>query len=149
MKLEDLTQEQLDAMVSEKETMQAALDRYKTENKKFRDQRDEYKTAAESNEANKTLRERALKAEAKLKVAGLGVKDPDRIVKYLSLDGVDFEEDGSVKGLDDAINGVKGDFPELFDPRRRVGGQVDAAADNPARIEKSTTDVQLEKLFRR
>lgn len=149
MKLDELTQEQLDTLLSEKDTMQKALDRYKDENKKFREQRDEYKTAAEGNEANKKLRDRALKAEAKLKVAGLGVKDPDRIVKYLSLDGLEFEEDGSVKGLDDAINGVKGDFPELFDPKRRVGGQVDAAADNPVRVEKSATDMQLEKLFRR
>lgn len=141
-KIEEMTQEDVDKM-------QNRLDESKAEAKKFREQRDEYKAAADKNEVNATLRERALKAEAKLAVASLGVKDPDRIVKYLSLDGLDFDEEGKVTGLDTSIESVKSDFPELFDAKRRVGGQVDAAADNPVKAEKSITEMQVDRLFAR
>lgn len=147
MKLEELTQETLDSLIAEKDKMTDALDRYKKENEKFRVQRDEYKAAAESGEANEKFKSAALTAEAKLRLANNGIKDPDRILKYLSFDGVDFGEDGTIAGLDEKIETVKGDFPELFDSKRRVGGRVDAAANNPVRVEKSVTDMQLDKLF--
>lgn len=139
-KLEEMTQEDVDKM-------QNRLDESKAEAKKFREQRDEFKAAAENNEVNSTFKERALKAEAKLKVAALGIKDPDRVVKYLKLDEVDFAEDGSITGLDESINTVKSDFPELFDARKRVGGKVDAAANTDVKVEKTVTDMQLDRLF--
>lgn len=141
-KIEEMTQEDVDKM-------QNRLDESKAEAKKFREQRDEFKAAAENNETNSKLKERALRAEAKLKVAALGVKDPDRIVKYLSLDGLEFDDEGNVTGLDDSINTVKGDFPELFDPKRRVAGQVDSAVNSPVKAEKSVTEMQVDKLFTR
>lgn len=138
----EMTQEDVD-------NMQKALDDFKKENEKFRKQRDEYKAAVESNEVNSTLKERALKAEAKLKLADSGIKDPDRIVKYLKFDGVDFDDEGNLTGLDDSINTVKTDFPELFDARRRVAGKADAAATGDVKVEKSTTDMQVDRLFSR
>lgn len=141
-KIEEMTQEDVDKM-------QNRLDESKAEAKKFREQRDEFKAAAENNETNSKLKERALRAEAKLKVAALGVKDPDRIVKYLSLDGLEFDDEGNVTGLDDSISTVKGDFPELFDPKRRVAGQVDSAVNSPVKAEKSVTEMQVDKLFTR
>lgn len=141
-KLEEMTQEDVD-------NMQKALDDFKKENQKFREQRDEWKGKAENSEVNTTLKERALKAEAKLKLADSGIKDPDRIVKYLKMDGVDFDEEGNLTGLDDSIESVKTDFPELFDAKRRVGGRVDAAANNPVKTEKSTTEMQVDRLFKK
>lgn len=139
-KLEEMTQDDVD-------NMQKALDDFKKENQKFREQRDEWKTKAENSEVNTTLKERVLKAEAKLRLADSGIKDPDRIIKYLKFDGVDFDEEGNLTGLDDSIETVKGDFPELFDPKRRVGGRVDAAADSPVKTEKSITELQVDRLF--
>jgi hypothetical protein len=139
-KLEEMTQEDVDRM-------QSALDDFKKENQKFREQRDEFKKAAEGNEVNAKLKERALRAEAKLKVSELGVKDPERIVKYLKLDTVDFDEEDNVTGLDDSIESVKADFPELFDAKRRVGGKIDAAAANPVKAQKSVTEAQVDRLF--
>lgn len=139
-KIEDMTQEDVDKM-------QNRLDESKAEAKKFREQRDEARVALDNSEVNSTLKDRALKAEAKLKLNALGIKDPDRVVKYLKFEGVEFAEDGTITGLDDSINTVKSDFPELFDARKRVGGKVDAAADNPVVVPKSSTDVQLDNLF--
>lgn len=139
-KIEDMTQEDVDKM-------QNRLDESKTEAKKFREQRDEARAALDSNEVNSTLKERALKAEAKLKVATLGIKDPDRVVKYLDFTSVDFAEDGTLTGLDESIETVKGDFPELFDPKRRVAGKADAAADTEVKVEKDPHAQAIDKVF--
>lgn len=129
--------------------MESALDRYKKENQKFRTERDEYKAQAEAGEANEKFKLSAITAEAKLQLNKLGVKDPDRIVKYLSFDGVEFGEDGALVGLDNSLEAVKTDFPELFDVKRRVGGKIDAAADNPANMAKSASQLQAEALLHR
>lgn len=140
--IDELTQEDIDKM-------EAALERYKKENQKFRTERDEYKAQAEAGEVNEKFKARALQAEAKLRLNAQGVKDPDRIVKYLKFDGVDFDEADGFKGLDESIETVKTDFPELFDAKRRVGGKVDAAATGDVRTEKSVTDMQVDSLFKR
>lgn len=139
-KIEDLTQEDVDKM-------EGALDRYKKENQRFRTERDEYKAAAEAGEVNERFKSKALQAEAKVKLNALGIKDPDRIVKYLSWDGVDFDDKDGIVGLDKSIETVKTDFPELFDTKRRVGGRIDAAADNPANMPKSVSQLQAESIL--
>lgn len=138
--IEDLTQDDIDKM-------EKALDRYKKENQKFREERDDYKAQAEAGEVNEKFKNAALTAEAKLRLSSLGIKDPDRILKYVAFDGVEWGEDGKLAGLDEKIDTVKNDFPELFDVKRRVGGQVDAAADNPVHAQKSVTEMQVDRLF--
>lgn len=115
------------------ETMQAALDRYKKENKKFRDERDALQAQIEEGVATddtlNAYKERAAKAEAKVTLQSeYGIKDVDRIVKRLDLASVKFGEDGSLEGLSDQIKELKKDFPEVFDSKRRVGGAADASA---------------------
>lgn len=138
--IEDMTQEDIDRM-------EAALERYKTENKKFREQRDEFKAQAEAGEANEAFKNRALAAEAKLRLNGLGVKDTDRLTKYIDYSKVSFGENDEIIGLDEQIEGLKGDFAEVFDPKRRVGGKADAAASTPPATPKTTTEMQLANLF--
>lgn len=145
MKLDELTQESLDAFIAEKEKMNEALERYKKENKKFREERDEYKAAAEAGEVNEKFKSAALTAEAKLRLSSEGIKDPDRILKYLSFDGVEFGEDGKLSGLDEKINTVKSDFPELFDNKRRVGGKIDAAASSPVKPENDPLKTAVDR----
>lgn len=145
-KIEDLTQENIDRM-------EKALDDYKAENKKFREQRDEYKAAAESSAdndgINQKFKTRTLQAEAKLRLSALGIKEPDRIVKYLDFEGVDFDDQDNLKGLDERIDVVKADFPELFDVKRRVGGRADAAANTATKVEKSASQLQADRALGR
>lgn len=141
--LEELTQEDVDKM-------SAALDKFKRENEKFRTQRDEYKAASESNEVNAKLRDRALKAEAKAKLNSLGVKDAERLAKYIDYSKVGIDEEDNVVGLDEQIESLKGDFAEVFDPKRRVGGLADAGERTPVDAgAKSVTEMQLDALFNR
>ena len=76
---------------------------------------------ASGDDAVAKWRDRALKAEAKANLEGQGLKNPDRILKYLNLEGVDFDDEGNLAGLGDKVNEVKTDFPELFDVKRRAG----------------------------
>jgi hypothetical protein len=142
-KIEDMTQEDVDRM-------QKALDDFKVENQKFRTQRDEYKAMADSNEANKALRERVLKAEATAKLNATGVKDADRFAKYIDFSKVEIGEDDAITGLDDQIEGIKTDFADIFDPKKRVGGMADAGDKKPAVTKPADpTSLQLDALLGR
>lgn len=68
-------------------------------------------------------KQRAIKQAAKSHLEGTGIKDAERILKYVSLDGVDFDENDALTGFDDKVSEVKNDFPELFDAKRRAGRQ--------------------------
>lgn len=135
------------------EKMRAALERYKTENKKFREQRDEYKAQVDKGVANdETLskfKARTLRAEAKLRLQSQGIKDTDRLTKYLDFDGVSINDNDEIEGLDEKIESLKGDFPELFDPKRRVGGQIDSAERPEPTGAKSATELQAARLLRK
>lgn len=76
-----------------------------------------------SDEAVAKWRDRAIKAAVKNAVEGEGIKGADRILKYLNLEGVDFDENEKLTGLDEKLTEVKTDFPELFDAKRRAGSQ--------------------------
>lgn len=53
-----------------------------------------------------------------------------KITKLIDLDSLDIDEDGNVTGLDEQIESVKTEFPELFETKRSAP-KVDAA-DKPA-----------------
>ena len=81
-------------------------------------------------------------------LAEQGIKNPERIAKYLKKDDISFDDDGALTGFDERLDEVKADFPELFDTKRRAGRQnVDIHADNPANVKKSTTESQVDALF--
>jgi len=78
-------------------------------------------------EARAESDERTKKAEARGALRGAGV-DGDRVAKavgLLDLSELDVDDDGNVDGLDDAIDELKREWPELFpgkgEKRRRPG----------------------------
>lgn len=152
---EEITEETFEGTLEEQVSkMQAALDRYKKENQKFREQRDGFKAELDKGVSNdETLskfRARTLKAEAKLRLNALGIKETDRLTKYLDFDGVDINENDEIEGLDEKIELLKGDFPELFDPKKRVGGSADAnSGQNVPKKAISATELQAQKLLKR
>ncbi len=75
------------------------------------------------------FRARALKAETKLALQAQGIKDVDRLMPYIGTDGLDFDADGKVTGLDDRLTSLRKDLPEVFDPKVRAGGKADIFAD--------------------
>lgn len=114
----------------------------------LKDAKAEIKQLKKETESNdyEVWKERALKSEAKVALSEQGIKDPDRILKYLNLDGIEVNEDG-ITGLDKKLEEVKADFPELFDAKRRAGGKADIFADNPAQTPKSASERQAQALM--
>jgi chromosome segregation ATPase len=82
--------------------------------------------------ADDKYRVKALEAEVKLALQDGGLKNVDRLIKYIGIDGLDFTEEGTLSGLDDRLTELKTDLPELFDPKRVVGGRADIHADTAA-----------------
>jgi hypothetical protein len=77
-------------------------------------------------------RSRALTAEIKSTLTSQGIKDVDRVLKYVKVDGLDFDDKGELIGLDDKLKEWRKDLPEVFEPKRRVGGRADIHADSVA-----------------
>lgn len=94
-----------------------------------------------------TWKARALKAETRLALKDQGVKDVDRLMKFVDTEGLDFDDEGNVTGLTEKLDGLKNDLPEIFDPKRRAGGKADIFADNAVEKSKSTTEAQVDALF--
>lgn len=119
-----------------------ALDRAKNDAKKFREEKEALQKELESRDqaiarySGTLLREKVQKEIDKLNIA-----NNERIFKYLDLQSLDFDEDFNVVGLDQQIDGIKTDFPELFDPKLMVGGKADSA-DNKS-VNTTVTASQL------
>lgn len=122
---------------------QEALARANAEAKKHRlkvrelsktaDGTDDEKTRKAAEDAEKRFKPVAVRSAAKAAFLEAGLNDatPDRLKKLLRLiemDDVDVDDDGDVSGLDDQVESIKADYPELFKaPERRRAGRLDAS----------------------
>lgn len=82
------------------------------------------------------FRARALKAETKLALQAQGIKDVDRLMPYIGTEGLDFDADGKVTGLDDRLTSLRKDLPEVFDPKVRAGGKADIFANDSVEVKQ-------------
>lgn len=121
--------------VNDPQAVLAALRAAQAEIKRISGEREELKKEMEAlQESMKEdeWRNRALMAEVRSDLTRRGLKDADRLIKVLGTDGIDFDAEGKVTGLDERISAATKDYPELFDPKVRAGGKADAFANNTA-----------------
>lgn len=121
----------------------AALDRAKKDAKQFREEKEalEAKMAqyeqATAKYSGKLLREKVIQELTKLNMV-----NTDRILKFVKFEGLSFDDDFNILGLDDQIKELKSDFPELFDPKLLVAGKADSAESKPLNKALSTSEKQ-------
>jgi hypothetical protein len=114
--------------IKDPEAVLAALDRAKKDAKQSREEKEalEAKLAQYEQEtakySGKLLREKVVQELTKLNMV-----NTDRILKFVKFEGLSFDDDLNILGLDDQINELKSDFPELFDPKLLVAGKADSA----------------------
>lgn len=123
----------------------------RADHKLLEKERDELKELSESlsPESMDKMKSRAIKAEIKAQLENDGIKNADRIIKYLDLEGVDYDEEENLVGVDEKLSVIKEDFPELFDVKKRAArSDIDIHASTPANTQKSTTESQVDALFR-
>jgi len=127
-----------------------ALERAKSEAKRFREE----KEALESNissltQQNSAMSGKLLREKTRAAITELGIKDADRLIKYVDFNQLDFDDNFDVIGLSDQIDNIRKDLPELFDPKLRVAGQADAADVKPAPTGRSASETQAKYLLGR
>ena len=86
---------------------------------------------------NQLLREKVIQELAKLNIT-----NTERILKFVKFEGLSFDDELNIIGLDDQIKELKSDFPELFDPKLLVAGKADSAESAPIDKKLSASERQ-------
>jgi hypothetical protein len=126
----------------------AALDRAKADAKKFREEKEKLEIDLNSKDqlvaeySGKLLREKVLQ-----KISAEGIKDPQRVLKFMNLNNLNFDENFEVSGFEDQLTQLKEDLPEVFDAKIRVGGQADTAIKASVSTQYSATQLQAAKIL--
>lgn len=118
-----------EAVLAELRRAQEDLKALRAEVQSLTTERDSLASKVESSKDD-VFRARALAAETKLALNAQGIKDTDRLMKYVGTDGIDFDDEGNVTGIDERLKALRADLPELFDVKRRVGGKADIHAND-------------------
>ena len=128
----------------------AALDRAKKDAKQFRVEKEDLETQL------KSWQEHSSKVQSKLiqdKVLGhiqsLGIQNSDRLLKYININSLVLNDDLEIEGLNEQIETLKTDFPELFDPKLLVGGKADAGNVTPVDTKMSASQIQAKLVLGR
>lgn len=105
--------------------------------------------AEAAEEAEKLWKPRLVKAHARAALAAAGCKSPERTARLVDLDSITFDDDGNPEGLDDQVEELKTDMPELFEKSRQRGPtpprSVDGGPRTPGAPKKlSATERQLQ-----
>lgn len=114
--------------IKDPEAVLAALDRAKKDAKQFREEKEalEAKLAQYEQDnakySGKLLREKVIQELGKLNIT-----NSERILKFLKFEGLEFDDELNIVGLEEQIKELKKDFPELFDPKLLVAGKADSA----------------------
>lgn len=135
-----------------------ALERAKTDAKKYRETLEEKEqavaalteriTSLEGNEGIAKWKNRAIALSAKQELAQAGVKDTSRIYDLMDADSLDLDDEGNLIGFKEALQAVKDKLPELFDKKRSVAGGADTFASGTVKPALSTTEQQLARLHK-
>lgn len=88
----------------------------------------------------------ALKAQTLVELSKRGIKN-ENLSKYINTADLDLDEEGNIAGLSERIESASTEFPEVFDPKRWVGGQADSFKSSPVNESKSVTDMQLDAIY--
>lgn len=125
-----------------------ALNRAKSDAKKFREEKERLENDLNSKDqaiaeySGKLLREKTLQ-----KISAEGIKDPERLMKFINISNLSFNDDFEVLGFDEQFNQLKEDLPEIFDAKLRVGGQADASIKASVSTQFTATQLQAAKIL--
>lgn len=133
-----------EAFIKEYNRMRENINDLRTQ---LHDLKEEHKNFSE--EAVQKWKDIAVKTQAVSTVQAQGVKDAERIIKLLDLSDVELDDEGKLAGIEQKLEEVKKDFPELFDTKRRVGGKADIHADTPVKPKLTGTEAQVASIFNR
>ena len=126
----------------------SALDRAKAEAKKFREEKEKLESDLNSkNELINNYTNRLLQDNVKSRLEKSGIDNPDRLLKFIDFQKLEFDSENNLVGFDSQLDGLKSDFPEVFDAKVRVGGKADGAASTSINTRISATELQARQIL--
>ncbi len=137
-----------ETVINDPKAVLDALDRAKNDAKKFREEKE--KLEIDLNSKDQKIAEfsgRLMNEKINQKLAIEGLKDPQRFIKYLDTSKLEFDENLDITGLDEQLEQLKKDFPEIFDAKVRVGGQADTAIKASVSTQYSASEMQAAKIL--
>lgn len=140
--------ESQEVVINDPKAVLEALDRAKNDAKKFREEKEKLEIDLNSRDqkiadfSGRLLHEKVLQ-----KLSAEGLKEPARFVKYLDKTKLEFNDDLEIIGLDEQLEELKKDFPEIFDAKVRVGGQADTAIKASVSTQFSASEMQAAKIL--
>lgn len=139
----------VDAEIRDPKAVLDALERAKNEAKKSRLEREELESRFESTNAQlESLKSGLIAQKAVAKLNSFGIANSDRILKYVDLAKVELDDQFNLVNFDEQVDQIKGDFPELFDPKLRVAGLADSA-EKSVNVQMSATQLQAKAILGR
>ena len=129
--------------IKDPEAVLAALERAKSDAKKFRLEKEALeKELSEFKSVSQQTQRKLINEKISKKLAELGIQNSDRLMKYIKSEAITLTEDMEIEGLDEQVESLKTDFPELFDPKIIVGGKVNAGSSEPVDTRLSASQLQ-------
>ena len=145
--------EEVEQEIKDPKAVLDALERAKTDAKKYREEaeglRAENATLKETVESTKNADSEWKDRAKELYVKNELGSNADRLMKFVDMDSIDFDENGTPTGIEEAISKVKEDLPELFDNKKRVGGAADLFERGDPPKKASGSEAQVARLFNR
>jgi hypothetical protein len=146
--LETNNTETQEPVINDPKAVLEALDRAKNDAKKFREEKEQLEVDLNSKDQKiKEFSGRLMNERINQKLSAEGLKDPSRFIKYLDTSKLDFDDNLEIIGLDDQLEQLKKDFPEIFDAKVRVGGQADTAIKASVSTQYSASEMQAAKIL--
>lgn len=124
-----------------------ALERAKADAKKYREELEALQAEYAPIKEELSKMKDDLKNSAIRRAVEQAGADPDRVLTFLKTDGIEYA-DGKLQGFDESFGELQKQLPELFDPKRRVGGRVEAEVKGDAQQVKSVSELQAERILR-
>lgn len=141
------TEEQV---IEDPKAVLSALERAKGDAKKFREEKEELaKQLQDKDELVSKYTGNLLKEKVSKKIIEAGIKDPERVLKFMNMEQLSLDNDLNVIGIEDQLDMLKNDLPEIFDAKLRVGGQADTAVQTSVSTQFSASQIQAMKILGR
>lgn len=126
-----------------------ALEKAKAEAKKFRLEKEALEQQINETSAKASqIQSNLINEKVQKHLASLGIQHGERLSKYIKMDSISLNEDFEINGLDEQIDTLKLDFPELFDPKFIVAGKADGGVTTAVELPKSASDLQARLILK-
>ena len=137
-----------EVVIEDAKAVLSALERAKGEAKKSREDKEALEALlSQKEEIISQFSGKLLNEKLTQKIQAEGIKDPQRVIKFLDMGGLSLDDDLQIIGFEDQFEQLKSDLPELFDPKLRVGGQADAAITTSVSTRYSASEMQAAKIL--